>query len=220
MRAFIFIAFLFLTGISKGGYAQLNVELLHQLVQHSKDEYERQTTARNRQAVASANEEVNRSKMDALKQKYRTLQSRFHTIGLAIDATRIGLQAAPIIREIVEQQASIVRLAGQDPLLISLAYGAEADLADRAYRLSRYLYALAISIRDVNQMKASDRRLLFGHILTELRLIAGTSRGLAASMYHAGRSHENPSMNPFGGYVNRDHQLVDNILDKLKQTRR
>src|SRR5690606_6289306 len=69
MRTFIFIALLLLTGISKSGYAQLNVELLHQLVQHSKDEYERQTTARNRQAIASANEEVNRSKMDALKQK-------------------------------------------------------------------------------------------------------------------------------------------------------
>jgi hypothetical protein len=46
-----------------------NVALLHQLVQHSKDEHTRQSTARNKQAEASANEEVNRSKMDAFKTK-------------------------------------------------------------------------------------------------------------------------------------------------------
>ena len=216
MRTIICLTLFFLLGISKGGYAQLNVELLHQLVQHSKDEYERQTTARNRQAVTSANEEVNNSKMDELKRKYRTLQSRFHTIGMAIDATRIGMEAAPIIREIVRQQSAIVRLAGQDPLLIDMAYRTEKELADRAYRLSRYLYALAISIGDINQMKASDRRLLFGHVLTELRLIAGTSRGLAANMYHADRMDIPSSPDPFGNYVNRDRQLVDNILGKLK----
>jgi hypothetical protein len=195
----------------------LNVELLHQLVQHSKDENERQKTARSRQALASANEEVNRSKMDELKQKYRTLQSRFHTLGLAIDATQIGLQAAPLIREIVDQQAIIVRLAGQDPLLITMAYQTEADLVDKAYRLSMYLYALAISIGDINQMKASDRKILFGHVLTELRRIAGTSRGLAANMYYSNRKRMLESMNPFSEFINRDRQLVDNILDKLNQ---
>lgn len=215
----ILIATLFLLAGMQKGHAQLNVELLHQLVQHSKDEYSRQQTARNRQALTSANEEVNRSKMDELKRKYRTLQSRFHTIGLAIDATQIGLQAVPIIREIVDHQSTIVRLAGQDPLLVAMAYQTEADLADRAYRLSRYLYALAISFGDINQMKASDRRLLFGHVLTELRRIAGTSRGLAANMYYSGRKRMLESMNPFSEYVNRDRQLVDNILSKLEQIR-
>lgn len=218
MRTILITALLLLAGMPKGN-AQLNVELLHQLVQHSKDENSRQKTARSRQVVTSANEEVNRSKMDELKQKYRTLQNRFHTLGLAIDATQIGLQAVSIIREIVEQQARIVRLAGQDPLLIAMAYKTEADLADRAYQLSHYLYALAISIGDINQMKASDRRLLFVHVLTELRRIAGTSRGLAANMYYSNRKRMLESMNPFGEYINRDRQLVESILSKIKQIR-
>ncbi|MGJ1261113.1 hypothetical protein [Sphingobacterium spiritivorum] len=218
MRQLIIIG-LFLISVLNQAHAQLNVELLHQLVQHSKDENDRQKTARSRQVVTTANEEVNRSKMDELKQKYRTLQSRFHTLGLAIDATQIGLQAVPIIREIVDHQATIIRLAGQDPLLIAMAYQTEADLADRAYRLSQYLYALAISIGDINQMKASDRRLLFGHVLSELRRIAGTSRGLAANMYHSNRKRMLESMNPFGEYVNRDKQLVESILSKIKQIR-
>lgn len=211
---------LFLIALFQQAEAQLNVELLHQLVEHSKDEHSRQQTARNRQALTSANEEVNRSKMDELKQKYRRLQSRFHTLGLAIDATQIGLQAAPLINEIIQHQKTIVGLAGDDPLLIAMAYQTEIDIADRAYSLSRYLYALAISIGDLNQMKASDRKLLFGHVLTELRLIAGTSRGLAVNMYYTNRKRMLESMNPFGEFVNRDKRLVDDILSKLKQISR
>ncbi|WP_185210742.1 hypothetical protein [Sphingobacterium mizutaii] len=218
MRAIILLGLLVLTSVPFV-HAQLNVELLHQLVQHSKDENQRQNTARNRQALTSANEEVNRSKMSDLKEKYRRLQSRFHTLGLAIDATQIGLQAAPIISDIVRQQETIIRLAGNDPLLIAMAYKTEADLAERAYRLSQYLYALAISIGDINQMKSSDRKLLFGHVLTELRRIAGTSRGLAANMYYTNRKRVLESMNPFSEFVNRDRQLVENILSKLKQIR-
>lgn len=218
MRTIILLGLLVLTTVPFV-HAQLNVELLHQLVQHSKDENQRQNTARNRQALTSANEEVNRSKMSDLKEKYRRLQSRFHTLGLAIDATQIGLQAAPIISDIVRQQEAIIRLAGNDPLLIALAYRTEADLAERAYRLSQYLYALAISIGDFNQMKSSDRKLLFGHVLTELRRIAGTSRGLAANMYYTSRKRVLESMNPFSEFVNRDRQLVENILSKLKQIR-
>jgi hypothetical protein len=94
-----------------------------------------------------------------LKQKYRTLQQRFQLLGFAIDATQIGIQAAPPdFRNHRKPAQKIVQLAADDPLLIAMAYATEADLADRAYMLSRYLYALAISLGDLNQMKASDRK--------------------------------------------------------------
>ncbi|MGB3108287.1 hypothetical protein [Sphingobacterium siyangense] len=201
-------------------HAQLNVELLHQLVQHSKDEHDRQTTARSRQAVTSANEEVNRSKMDELKQKYRNLQDRFHMLSLAIDASQIALQASPLISKIIENQDRIIRLASDDPLLIAMAYQTEIDIADKAYMLSRYLYALAISLGDLNQMKASDRKLLFGHVIRELRMIEGTSHGLAVNMFYSGRKKMLSAMNPFGGFINRDRELVNDILAKLKQMKK
>lgn len=211
MKLFISILICLLAYLPKG-HSQLNVELIHQLVAESKSENSRQNEARNRQTVTTANEEVNRSEMTKLKSRYRELHSRFKTLALAIDAAQIGLQAMPIVNEIIQQQGLIFQLAGQDPLLIAVAYQTEADLADQAYRLSRYLYALVISIGDINQMKASDRRLLFGHVLTELRRIAGTSRGLAANLYYANRKRLLASLNPFSEFVNQDKQLIDNIL--------
>lgn len=210
----LILILLILLGIAPESFAQLNVQLLHQLVAESQSEYSRQNDAKNKQVVTTANEEVNRSEMSKLKTKYRELQSRFQTLGLAIDAAQIGLQASPIVTEIVRQQNLIFQQAGNDPLLIALAYNAEIDLADQAYLLSNYLYGLAISISDINQMKASDRKILFGHVLTELRRIAGASRGLAVAMSYANRKKAMQSLNPFADFINEDKRLVDDILRK------
>lgn len=209
------VYFLILLGIVPEGSAQVNVQLLHQLVAESKSEHKKQEEARNKQAVSSANEEMNRSQMSILKTKYRELQSRFQTLSLAIDAAQIGLQAAPIVSEIVRQQHLIFQYAGNDPRLIVLAYNAEIDMADQAYLLSNYLYGLVLTFGDLNQMKSSDRRILFGHVLTELRRIAGASRGLAATMHYAGQKGSLQTINPFQDFINEDKRLVEDILRKM-----
>ncbi|KQB99864.1 hypothetical protein AQF98_15230 [Pedobacter sp. Hv1] len=185
------------------------MELLHQLVAESKSEHSRQDQAKNNQALTSANEEVNRGQMVKLKTKYRELKNRFHTVGLAIDAAQIGLEASPVISEIIRQQGIIYQLANDNPLLIVLAIQTETDLADRARMIANYIVALALSIGDINQMKASDRKMLFSHALTELRLIEGASKGLAQSMMQAGRKK---SLNPFADFINQDTCIVDEIV--------
>jgi hypothetical protein len=195
--------------------AQTNVVLLHQLVDQSKSENARQKQARDKQALVSASEEVNRGQMAKLKSKYRELQSRFKVLGLAIDAAQIGIQAAPVISEIVDQQQQIISLASDDPLLIALAFDVEADLVGQAHLLSNYLYGLAISIGDLNQMKPSDRKTLFGQVVVELRRIAGTSRGLAQSLRSASNKKKLDSLNPFAAFVQEDKRLVDDIMRKV-----
>jgi hypothetical protein len=194
-------------------FSQLNVELLHQLVAESKSEHNRQNEAKNRQAVASANEEANKTQMAKLKIKYRELQSRFHTVGLAIDLAQIGLEASPLVSEIIRQQSIIYNLAKDNPLLIALALQTEVDLSDKARMLANYIAAIALSIGDINQMKASDRKILFSHALTELRLIEGASKGLAMCMQQANYKR---SLDPFKDFIERDKQLVDDIIRNAK----
>ena len=208
MRAIISIVCLLLV-LQQKSFGQLNVEMIHQLVSESKSEHSRQDEAKNKQAIASANEEVNRSQMGKLKMKYRELQQRFHTVGLAIDAAQIGLEASPVVSEIIRQQNIIYRLANDNPILIALAFQTEKDLADRARILANYIAGLALSISDINQMKASDRKILFSHALTELRLIEGASKGLAVAMLQASYKR---SVDPFADFVNQDKQLVDDII--------
>ncbi|RZM29894.1 MAG: hypothetical protein EOO88_03075 [Pedobacter sp.] len=195
--------------LQQKSFGQLNVELIHQLVSESKSEHSRQDQAKNKQAIAAANEEVNRSQMGKLKMKYRELQQRFHTVGLAIDAAQIGLEASPVVSEIIRQQNIIYQLANDNPILIALAFQTVKDLADRARMLANYIAGLALSIGDINQMKASDRKILFSHALTELRLIEGASKGLAVVMLQASYKR---SIDPFADFVNQDRQLVDDII--------
>ena len=214
MRAvFLIIVLLNLHGLV---IAQTNVALLHQLVDQSKSENKRQKEARDKQAQTSANEEVNRGLMAKLKSKYRELQARFKVLGLAIDAAQIGIHAAPIISEIVEHHQQIISLASDDPLLIALAMDVEADLIGQAHLLSNYLYGLVISIGDLNQMKSSDRKILFGHVLVELRRIAGTSRGLAQSLQYASRKNKLNILNPFAAFVHEDKRLLDDIMRRIE----
>lgn len=87
--------------------AQLNVELLHQLVAESKSEHERQSDARNNQTLTTGNEAVNKTSLTRLKEKYRDIQSRFKTLGLAISAAQIGIEAYPLVSDIITQQGII-----------------------------------------------------------------------------------------------------------------
>jgi len=210
MRRFLVLTMILSTLVFAAN-GQVNVQLLHQLVSESKSEHSRQTEARNKQAVTSAGEEVNRVQMQKLKDKYRELKNRFHTVGLAINAAQIAIEATPIVDQILAHQQSIFRQAQNNPLLIPLALQTQVDIADRSRMLANYIVGLSLSVGDLGQMKSSDRKLLFGHALEELRKIEGASRGLAMAM--AQRSTRgSPS---FPDMIAADRRKVEEIIRKV-----
>lgn len=197
--------------------AQLNVQLLHQLVEHSKDEHARQLTARNRQATTSALEEVNDRETSRLKSRYRTLQSRFMRLGAGLELLGAGIQSAPLISEIIDQQKKIFSIAGDHPQLAVLALRSEHDISARALQLGRYVTALFINLGELNQMKSSDRRLLYGHAIDELRTLASCLRGLAASMRRSAIKKTGGPHLPFSDLVETDKRIVESILEQIKE---
>lgn len=212
MKNIVFFFALILFSLSS--HAQLNVTLLHQLVENSKTEHGKQIDARDRQVVASANEEVNKTLMVRLKDTYRDIHSRFTTLSLAIDASQVGIEAYPIINDISQSQETIFRLCKDDPVLSILAIQAEMDMGNKAHSLLNFLYGIALSASDINQMKQSDRKMLFSHVLTELRQIVGASRGLAATLSYANRKKALEAVNPFSDFINTDKALVESILQR------
>ena len=196
--------------------AQLNAELLHQLVQHSKDENEHQITARNKQVVTSAQQQVNSHKAEDLKAGYTLLQSRFKTLEKALQVLSLGLESAPIVRDIARQQQRIVNLATDKPQLLLLALDAQQQIAPAANRLARYLLGIFISTGDLNQMKASDRRILYTHAVDELRALAATIRSLAKAMESAAyKSGQKGSS--FSDFINIDIPIAQDILNTVSE---
>ncbi|WP_256009452.1 hypothetical protein [Desertivirga xinjiangensis] len=194
------------------GWCQINVQLLHQLVSENKEEHGKQVTARDRQSKVTATEELNKQKLGKLKGRYRELQQRFHFLGVVIDAAQVGVRADPIVNDIVRHQATIIQEAEKDPLLLPIALDSEADLIKRAKSLFNFLIALTISVGDINQMKVSDRKELFEHVIDELNQISGTSKGLSICLINRNRKSE---PNPFRQFVNKDKQFVKGIMNKV-----
>lgn len=202
-------------GLFKTAKCQLNVQLLHQLVGHSKDEYDRQNVARDRQIAATTNEQINTSGTTKLKQKYRELQDRFSILHTALQGLSMGIESKPIIERIITHQKRIINIASEHPEFIPLALNTEQDVVYRSVQLGRYIAALFLVVGDLNQMKASDRRVLYGHIVNELRMIEGISRTLSSTLFYSSRKKVLHNLNPFAEFVNADKRIVQDILRQI-----
>src|SRR5690606_37994657 len=157
--------------ISLDAYCQINVPLLHQLVEDSKAEYEKQKEAKERQAKNTQHEETNRNIINQVKDRYKTVQERFAKLTIVFDAAGIAVTANPLVRSIVDNQQQIIYYCQKDPELIPFALETEKIFVKESYSLMNYLIGLSASIGDLNQMKVSERRILFQHILNELKEI-------------------------------------------------
>ena len=194
--------------------AQLNVPLLHQLVDNSKSENKKQVEVKTQQRNSTAIEESNRGLMKQVKAKYRTLQERFAKMSIVFDAANIGVSATPLVREIIKQQEVIITYAQSDPVLLPVALDSEVIFVKRANSLVNYLIGLCATVGDINQMKVSDRRILFQHIIEELKTISYLSGGVARTLQAA--VIKNRGSDPFADYVNREMGVVDDIMNNAK----
>jgi hypothetical protein len=213
MKAFysLFIIIFANIGIS---IAQVNVALLHQLVEESKSEYNLQKEAKASQGKNAINEEVNNSLVNSVKKKYRTVQERFAKLSIVIDAIGIGSSAQPLVNSIIDNQQQILFYCRQDPTLLLFAIETEKIFVERSYSLLKYLIGLSASIGVVNQMKVSERRILFQHIIDELREINGISYTASKSLQH--HLERKLGVNPYLNYVTTEMALVEEIIQNAK----
>jgi hypothetical protein len=217
-KSMILTPLLFLFWLS-GAHAQknaLNIPGLWQLVDYSKSENKLQNEARNNQTLVTANEATNKTMLANLKDTYRTLQRRYNTLGTAIDAANIGIRAGPMVSRIVANQAQLYQLAQHNPAILPLAYQTEVEFVAKAHSLVNYLLGLSAAIGNVNQMKMSDRKILFDFMITELSRIDDLSRNLASAMQYVNLNGLVRSLNPFQDYVDMDKSLIQDIITSAK----
>lgn len=212
----LLLAFVLCLHTARAQQKALNIPAIHQLVSDSKSEHERQSEARDRQAVNTVNEQANRTLLAKFKNSFRELQSRFGIVGTAIDVLDIGTQAVPMVSQITQDQHRLYELTGKSPYLLPLVLQSEIDLLERSRDLVYYLAGLTASLGAVNQMKASDRRILFDHVLTELSALRNLSAALVRSLEYGSLSAMIKNANPFSQYIAIDRAIIKDILENAK----
>jgi len=200
-------------------YAQqktLDIIGIHQLVDESISENKLQVNARNQQALATANEQANLTLLDKLKQTYRTLQQRYNTLGTAISIADLGIYATPMVNQIVSYQGQIIRLAEKNPALIAIGYQSEIQFAQQAKDLAGYVAGLILSYGDVNQMKSSDRKMLFDYVILQLSNMQQLAGNMVNMMQYSNLAALLRAANPFQNFVNADVAMGKNIIQNAK----
>ena len=200
-------------------YAQqqtIDIVGMHQLIDESKDEHTAQVKARNQQAVNSANEQANRTLLDKMKNLYRTLQQRYNTLGTAITIANIGLEGEPMVKQIVSCQSQILQLAEKNPAIIALGYQTEIEFAEKAESLLGYVTGLTLSLGDINQMKASDRKILFDDVIAQLSRIQEIAGNMLILLQYNNLAAVLKALNPFQNFVDQDKSMINNILQNAK----
>lgn len=194
----------------------LDIPSMHLLIDQSINENKQQVKAKNQQIAASANEQANLTLLDKLKVKYRQLQQRYNALGTAINIADIGIYATPMVKRIVSNQAQIIRLTEKNPALIALGYQTEIEFAERAKDLAGYVAGLTLSIGDVNQMKASDRKLLFDYVISQLSSIQDLSGTMVNNLGYATLKDLIKAANPFQNFINSDISISKDIIQNAK----
>ena len=214
----IFITLLFLLPLTSVLAQQSTIDIvgMHQLIDQSKDEHTQQVNARNNQATVNANEQANLTLLEKLKNVYRTLQQRYNTLGTAISVAEIGIEAEPMVKQIVSYQEQIVQLAEKNPAGAALGIQTEIEFAEKAEALAGYVTGLTLSIGDVNQMKASDRKLLFDYVIQQLSTIQELSGNMINILTYSNLSTLLRSLNPFQNYIDQDKSMVESIIQNAK----
>ena len=216
-RTFLFL--LFACCVSLSAFSQQNVidiVGMHQLIDQSKSEHTKQVDARNKQATVTANEQANLTLLDRMKKMYRTLQNRYNTLGTAINLANIGIYATPEVKQIINYQGQIIGLVQKNPAVAFLGVRTEIEFVEKAEGLLGYITGLTLSFGDVNQMKASDRKLLFDYVLTQLSEIQELSGNLVNTLTYSNLSTLLRSINPFQNYIDQDKTVAEDIIQNAK----
>ncbi len=217
MKTLILLALCLMSGAFC--YAQqstLDIAAIHQLVDQSTSEHTLQVKAKDQQAANTASEQANGSLAGKWKSIDRSLQSRFNTLGTLLDAAGIAITAEPLVNNILNCQKQIAGFAMTTPQMIPLAYGTEVEFADKAQQLLGYLTGLVLSLGELNQMKPSDRKLLFDYALSELGALEELSVKVLHLMQGSVLSAALHAGNPFASFVSQDASMARSLLAGAK----
>lgn len=215
--AFLFLFFsLAIFEMASAQKKYIDIISLQTLVENSETEYNKQNDTRDQAAVVTATETANRTILGKAKAKFVELAYRYNSLGMAIDVANIGLQATPRVKNIINNQAELLKLCQGVPALSIIALQSEIEFVERANSLVDFLIGLSASAGVINQMKMTDRRILFDFAMSELNAVEYKSARLVGMVRIYNNRELMRSVNPYQNWIDQDKQIVKDILKNYK----
>lgn len=217
---FLIVSYSLLTssgGSSTPAWQQENVSfpMMDIEINATMKEHGRQKEMRQKQTLNALVETANQSQWKNLKDKVTKIQDRLRIVSFAIQAIPAGVAVNREITKITDNQTAIINEISTAPYSIIAVLPAQVQFVEDFQMTLRLLTGIILSYGAINQMEQSERKVLLDYALNDVKALSRNStyillkiRDIKAKVLRNKRS--------FQYYVNRDRQVVENIMNHIK----
>ena len=191
-------------------FPMMNIEINATMKEH-----DRQKEMRQKQTLNAGTEAVNRTQWNDFKDKVTKIQDRLRIVSFAIQAIPTGIAMSREITKITDNQAAIINEINTAPYSIIAVLPSQVQFVDDLQMVTRLITGIIISYGAINQMEKSERKILLDYALGEVKTLSRNSTHMLLKIRDI-KAKVNRNRRAFQYYVNRDKQVVENIMNNIR----
>ena len=191
-------------------FPMMNIEINATMKEH-----DRQKEMRKNQALNAGIETTNRSEWNSFKDKVTKIQDRLRVVSFALQAIPTGVAMSREVKKITQNQASIIDELSTAPYSIITVLPSGVQYVDDLQMVTRLITGIILSYGAINQMEKSERKILLDYALGEVKALSRNSTHMLLKIRDI-KAKVLRNKRAFQYYVNRDRQVVENIMKNIK----
>ncbi|WP_294265389.1 hypothetical protein [uncultured Chryseobacterium sp.] len=178
-------------------------------------ENDRQKEMRQKQTLNASVETVNDSQWKNYKDKVTKIQDRLRIVSFAIQAIPTGIAMTREINKINDNQQAIINEISTAPYSIVTVLPSQVQFVDDLQMVTRLVIGIIVSYGAINQMEKSERKILLDYALGEVKQLSRNSTHMLLKIRDI-KAKVLRNKRAFQYYVNRDKQVVEDIMGNIK----
>lgn len=178
-------------------------------------EHDRQKEMRQKQTLNASTEAINRTQWNDFKDKVTKIQDRLRIVSFAIQAIPTGIAMSREITKITNNQTAIIGEINTAPYSIIAVLPSQVQFVDDLQMVTRLITGIILSYGAINQMEKSERKILLDYALGEVKTLSRNSTHMLLKIRDI-KAKVLRNKRAFQYYVNRDRQVVENIMNNIK----
>ena len=191
-------------------FPMMNIEINATMKEH-----DRQKEMRQKQTLNAGTEAVNRTQWNDFKDKVTKIQDRLRIVSFAIQAIPTGIAMSREITKITDNQAAIINEINTAPYSIIAVLPSQVQFVDDLQMVTRLITGIILSYGAINQMEKSERKILLDYALGEVKTLSRNSTHMLLKIRDI-KAKVLRNKRAFQYYVNRDKQVVENIMNNIR----
>lgn len=184
-------------------------------ISHNKSNYDDHNGFRDNQFIS----QVSVNWWMQTKNEFKNLSDKINsrlTQAFIVEADVITLyNIYEAFQKMYDYQSQSINIAVDYPYAIPVIIKKEQTIINDAYNILMFVELIVQSYGEVNKMKTSDRQIIYREINMQIQLLTGQCYSLLNTMRMVQSGNLFKNAKPLQ-YINKDKQIADDILKKIK----